>query len=148
MDAELDRTVRARIYDHFHRTGAAPTHEALAESTGITPSEVTASLRRLAAAHALALAPGSENIWMAHPFSSCPTAFPVSTPTILYWANCAWDAVSIPSMLRVDATVRARCAAAGDTMDLEFRDGELTSGSALVHFAVPPRRFWDNVGFT
>ena len=31
---------------------------------------------------------------------------------------------------------------------MAFRAGELVEGDGLIHFVVPPRRFWDNVGYT
>ncbi len=94
---------------------------------------------------------------MAHPFSAVPTAFRVDTSDITYWGNCAWDAVTIPSLLTLDASVPARCAESGEPMKLTFTSGELDDvdsgddgddGNGVVHFVVPPRRFWDNVGYT
>ncbi len=66
----------------------------------------------------------------------------------MYWPNCAWDALAIPSLLKKTATVTGKCADCGDAMSFEFREGELLDGEGLVHFAVPPRRFWENVAFT
>jgi hypothetical protein len=103
---------------------------------------------RLGEHHAFALVPGSGEIWMAHPFSAVPTPYRVNTSTGGYWANCAWDAVAIPTMLGIDATVDARCPDCTESMMLEFRSGELSQGHGVVHFAVPPSRFWQNVGFT
>ena len=88
---------------------------------------------------------------MAHPFSAVPTAFRVETADVTYWGNCAWEAVAIPSLLSLDASVPARSAESGETMELTFRSGELVDdddGNGVVHFVVPPRRFWDNVGYT
>ncbi len=94
---------------------------------------------------------------MAHPFSAVPTAFRVDTSDITYWGNGAWDAVAIPSLLGLDASVHARSAESGETMELTFRSGALDNrdsgdgdddGNGVVHFVVPPRRFWDNVGYT
>jgi hypothetical protein len=33
-------------------------------------------------------------------------------------------------------------------MRLEVRGGALAHGEGVVHFAVPARRWWDNIGFT
>ena len=75
---------------------------------------------------------------MAHPFSAVPTPFRVDTAELAYWGNCAWDALAIPALLSLDATVSARSA----------ESGELVNVDGVVHFVVPPRRFWDNVGYT
>lgn len=91
---------------------------------------------------------------MAHPFSAVPTAFRVDTMDTVYWGNCAWDALAIPALLGVDASIPARSAESAEPMDLTFRNGELIhtdsgdDGNGVVHFVVPPRRFWDNVGYT
>ena len=120
----------------------------LTEGFGRPVGDVEASLIRLAASHRLVLAPGSVAIWMAHPFSGVPTAYPVETATRQYWANCAWDALGIPALLGVDARARTLCPDCGEPLEIDVRDGTATSTGACVHFAVPPRRFWDDIGFT
>ena len=37
---------------------------------------------------------------------------------------------------------------AGEPMPMAFRAGELVEGEGLIHLVVPPRRFWENVGYT
>jgi len=149
---DLDRSVRLVVYEHFARTGRSPSIEDIANANGCTVEDVEASLARLEVEHhALALAPATKNIWMAHPFSAVPTAFRVDTPNMAFWGNCAWDALAIPALLDLDASVPARSAESGEPMDLTFRNGELVDvggGDGVVHIVVPPRRFWDNVGFT
>jgi hypothetical protein len=51
-------------------------------------------------------------------------------------------------MLGSDASMDARCADCGDPMPFTFSAGTREPQSAVIHFAVPPRRFWDNVVFT
>lgn len=106
------------------------------------------ALRRLAAAKVIALAPGSLHIWMAHPFSALPTAYPVRTADQVYWANCAWDALGIPALLGVDSETTTHCPASGTPLSMQVKGGEAYSTAGVIHFAVPPRRFWDDIGFT
>ena len=120
----------------------------MAEHRGFTRDEVDAVLVKLEEQHALALAPTTRNLWMVHPFSAVPTAFPVESDNTTYWANCAWDVVSIPPLLELDARAEPRCAESGEPMPMAFRAGELVEGEGLIHFLVSPRRFWDNVGYT
>src|SRR5205085_487975 len=101
----------------------------------------------LADAHAIVLAPASTAIWMAHPFSAVPSAYPVATNDRTYWANCAWDALGVLSLVGVDGATRTRCADCGAEVTMSVRDGRIT-GDGIVHFAVPPRRFWENVAYT
>ena len=85
---------------------------------------------------------------MAHPFSAVPTPFPVQTAERSYWANCAWDALAIPALLDVDAEIRTQCADCNEPMTLRVQGGQVDPADAVVHLAVPVRRFWENVGYT
>jgi hypothetical protein len=143
-----DGELRHWIYSRIVRTGSVPSIRDISRERGGTPVEISDSLRRLGDIHAFALVPESGEIWMAHPFSAVPTPYRVDTPHAGYWANCAWDAVAIPSLLGVDARVEARCPDCTEVLTLEFRGGEMNEGHGVVHFAIPPKRFWQNVGFT
>ena len=146
---EFDWRLRHAVYRHFASTGSAPSVEELAEGTGESVPEVEATLHRLADKHhALALAPGTSNIWMAWPFSAVPTAYPVKTAKRTYWANCAWDALSIPGLVGLDAHTSYNCPDCLEEINLSVIDGLLSPTDSVVHFAVPPRRFYDNVAFT
>lgn len=150
MDAEpqADREVRFHVYRHFVDTGGAPTVPELASAADMTEEAVEQSLRRLAADHVLALAPGTPNLWMAHPFSAVPTPYPVDAGERRYHANCAWDALGIPTLLAIDAVTTTACPDCAEPLELRTRNGRLEETDAVVHFAVPPRRFWENVAFT
>lgn len=145
---ELDRRVRAQIYEHLVEHARAPAAAEVAAAVGTSAVAVESSYRRLADAHAIALRPDSADIWMAHPFSAVPTAYPVETARHTYWANCAWDALGIPALLGIDAETRTTCADCGAPLVMRVRNGELESDGGFVHFLVPPARFWDDVGFT
>ena len=144
----LDRQVRYRIYQHFVARAGAPAAVEIARELGVSQATVVASLHRLTDQRKLVLAPGSDTIWMAHPFSATPTAFPVRTRDRLYWANCAWDALGIPALLGLDAEITTMCGDCGDSISLRVSAGELERADSIVHFQVPPKRFWENVGFT
>ena len=148
MLALEDRELRHWIYSRIIRTGSVPTIREISHERGGTHAAIAHSLGRLGESHAFALVPHSGEIWMAHPFSAVPTPYRVNTSTRGYWANCAWDALAIPSMLGGDAKVDARCPDCTETMRLYFRGGDLSEGDGVVHFAIPPSRFWQNIGFT
>ena len=145
----LERAVRLHIYRAFVDTARAPDVAAIAEAVDASEKEVGAALRRLADAHAIVLAPSTLTVWMAHPFSAVPTAYPVAARGRGYWANCAWDAAGILSLVG-DGESRTRCADCGTALSMTVRDGlvRVDGGEGVVHFAVPPRRFWENVAFT
>lgn len=141
--------VRAAVYEHLIRHGDAPDASTLAGTLGIDESDALACLRELANSHALALRSNRESIWMAHPFSAVPTPYPVETvDSAHYWANCAWDALGVLALLGRDGKSVTECPDCNDPMVLEVVGGALVPSDDVIHFLVPPRRFWDDVGFT
>jgi hypothetical protein len=147
-EGELDRTVRWLVYRHFIDTGLPPSTPMLVRETGTSQLAVEKSLGRLAAEHALVLAPGSFSIWMAHPFSALPTGYPVQVGQIQYWANCAWDALGIPAMLGTDSTTVTLCPDCGESCILRAEGDTIEPGESVVHFLVPAKHFWEDIGFT
>jgi hypothetical protein len=140
--------VRLAVYQCILETGRIPLVGQVADRLSIAMEDVRTEFRRLENLHAFALAPASDEILMAHPFSAMPTAYVVRCGGRALWANCAWDALAIPAMLGADASVDARCADCGDPIRFTFSAGTLEAATAVIHFAVPPRRFWQNVVFT
>ena len=146
---ELDLRIRNRVYSSFVRTGTAPTVADTAAELALDQAEVEAAYRRLHDAHALVLHAGSTEIRMLNPFSAVATPHRVEAGGRAWFANCAWDALGIPAALHTGAAIRSECADCGEPLELEVRDGELVRGrDLLVHFVVPARRWWDDIGFT
>ena len=146
----FDLRVRNAVYGAFVRDGRAPDVPGTAAELGAGEAEVAAAYGRLHEAHALVLDPGDPpRIRMLNPFSAVETPHRVEAAGRDWFANCAWDALGIPAALGVDAVVRSACADCGEGLRLEVRDGELVEGhDLLVHFAVPARSWWDDIGFT
>lgn len=145
---ELDRIIRLHIYRYFAESGKPPSVADVARALDQSPAAVEDSYRRLAAGKAIVLAPATGNIWMAHPFSAIPTPYRVQTSGGSYWANCAWDALNIVALLGVDAHTETRCPDCNAELSMVVRSGALTSTQGVIHFVVPPRHFWENIGFT
>ncbi len=82
---------------------------------------------------------------MAHPFSGVPTDYRSEIGDRRWWANCGWDAFAILALLG-DGEVRAR-SEEGIESTWTIRNG-VVRPDGLVHFVVPARRFWDDIGFT
>jgi ribonuclease HI len=143
---DSERAVRLFIYRHFIETANAPDLATIARATTIADHDVAAALRKLADQHAIVLAPASVSVWMAHPFSAVPTPYPVDAGGRTYWANCAWDAAGMLSLIG-DGETQTLCADCGQPAGFGVQDGALV-GDGVVHFAVPPRRFWENVAYT
>ena len=144
---EFDLRVRTHVYGSFVRTGVAPKAAETGAALGIEDPE--GSYRRLHDAHALVLHPGSTEIRMLNPFSTVETPHRVEAGGRSWYANCAWDALGIPAALHADGRIDSACPDCGERLELEVRDGELVRGDdLLVHFVVPARRWWDDIGFT
>jgi hypothetical protein len=142
-----DNDVRLHLYRRFVETGAPPTAAETAEALGTSREEAEAAYRRLEQARVIVLAPGTTNVWMSNPLSAVPTPFRVETSRRSYWANCAWDAFGLLAMLESDGRVETWCGDCGDPMTLQV-EGGMVRGEGIGHFAVPARRWWDNIGFT
>lgn len=143
----LDREVRVAVYERTIATGAVPKTAALVEAVGAPLDQLRASLERLAEARVLVLDRDTREILMAMPFSSEPTPFVATVDGKDYFANCAWDAFGIPALLGREGRVTTTCGCCSKDLAIDVGpDGP--QGSAVVHFAVPARRFWDNIVFT
>lgn len=84
---QFDMDVRHFIYAWFARTAHPPTTQETATHFSVSISRVEESFNRLADSHQIALAPGSFNIWMAHPFSGVRTNFKIEIGAKKYWGN-------------------------------------------------------------
>ena len=147
---ELDLRIRNHLYGSFAATGNALTPAEAAQALGLEEPDVAEAYRRLHDAHALVLAEGSSEIRMLNPFSAVPTPHVVEAGGRTWYANCAWDALGVPGALHLeDAYLASECPDCGERLELEVRGGELVQGDELlVHFVVPARRWWDDIGFT
>jgi DNA-binding transcriptional MocR family regulator len=143
----FEKQVRYQVYAQFVALGRAPTTEEVAQALSCSLSEVQAAYQQLAAGKALVLQESGE-VLMAEPFSAVPTSFTVEIGNRSWWGNCIWDALGIPAMLMQDARVITSCGCCNAAMTLEVRDGRLQQLYAgVVHFALPPRIWWNDVIF-
>lgn len=150
MDSEqtLDSAVRLEAYRFFVEQGRPPVGAELAETLATEQASVEGSLRRLAEAHVLVLAPGTPYIWMANPLSAIPTPFRVEVGGRRLFGNCIWDALGIVAMLGGTGTVTTWCPDCHQRMSVTVAENRLASGEGVVHFAVPAAHWWDDIGFT
>jgi len=143
---DVDRTVRAAIYRLLVSGEPGPTTLHVAGRTGLEPGATAEAFHRLAAEHRLVLVPGEDRVAMAHPFSGVPTGYRAMIGERTWWANCGWDAFGILALLG-DGTVHAGSPTGAGSATWSVEDGKV-SPDGLVHFVVPARHFWDDIGFT
>ena len=147
-DQALDAAVRLELYRFFVDQGRPPVPAEVAQTLAADQAPVEDSLRRLAEAHVLVLAPGSPYIWMANPLSAIPTPFQVEVGERRFFGNCIWDALGVVAMLGGTGTVTTWCPYCHDQMSVTVADNHLASRDGVVHFAVPAAHWWDDIGFT
>ena len=147
-NSEFDWQVRREVYEAAMQRGATPSVAELAVSLAAAVEQIQAALGRLAAAHVLVLQPETGEILMAAPFSAVPTPFLVELAGFSCYGNCIWDALAIPAMLRQDARIVTSCADCGGALQLSVVEGQVRGDPGLVHFALPARRWWDDIVFT
>jgi Alkylmercury lyase len=141
--------VRVEIYRSFIEDGRAPTPAEVAARLGVATADAVASFRELHDQDVIALAPGTDLVWLAHPFSAMNAAFEVVSGRHRWDGICVWDGLGILSMLKLDGTVATACPDCGDNVTLEVRGGDLVAPEgALVHYGVPAARWYEDVGYT
>lgn len=146
---DLDNRVRLHIYERFVADGRPPSAAETAEALGIVPAEADDAYRRLEEARVIVLAPGTTNVWMANPLSAVPTRFRVATDDgRSWWGNCVWDGLGVLAMVGADGMVDTSCSDCGEKIELRVDKGELEPVDAVIHFAVPAARWWENIAFT
>jgi hypothetical protein len=142
-----DDRVRWHLYDITMREGAPPSCARLAALLDVSENEIAESLQRLAAARMLVLQPNTNEILMAGPFSAVPTPFRVTVDAFSTYGNCIWDALGIAAMLQKDAEIETSCGDCGTAAQVSVRGNEVI-GDGFMHFALPPRMWWQNIVFT
>ena len=149
LDAlRFDNDLRLQLFQEFVETGEPPSARTLAARLRVPVTEIRAALERLAAGKAIVLQPESREILMANPLSAVPTPFRVRAQGRSYFGSCVWDAMGIVAMLGGDGVLDTSCACCGEAMMCQFRDGEPVQAEGVVHFAIPARRWWENIVFT
>ena len=145
---ERDLELRNLTYGLVVRLGHVPDAEEVAAAAGTSREEIVAGWRQLHDIHALVLDAGSDEIQMANPFSSVPTAYRVHASGRWWHANCAWDAFGICAALGVDGRIATVCADCGESLAVAVRAEQPDDESLLFHCLVPAQRWWDDIVFT
>lgn len=145
-DAELVNQVRLAVLEAAIDTGAVPDAAEVSRKLARPVAGVIEAFMHLGESHVYVLEPGREDrLRMANPFSAVPTAFRVEARGLVYHGNCVWDALGIVSLLGGSGSVHTACPDCREPMALEVADRRLRPLEGTVHFAVPARRWWDDI---
>ncbi len=141
-------TLHQAIIRSFLDRQRAPRVAELAERFGRGAEEVRRGLRALADDHGVVLHPRTDEVWIAHPFSSSPTTCVVHAGTRRWWGNCAWCSLGVVQLAGGSADLETRLGGLGDAVTVRVRDGRLLDRDFVVHFPIAMQRAWDNVVYT
>jgi hypothetical protein len=140
--------LRVFVYDRLVESGLAPTSAEIGERFGVTPDHARGALKALKIGKTVLVDPESSEIWMAGPFSARRTDYRLTDGKRTWWANCAWDMLGVPMILARKVWAHTRCTDCGAAMTIECDPSSPPVEDAVVHFLVPARRWYDDIGFT
>lgn len=147
--ADLDKTVRHRVYAALANAEPAPDAGALAAALGLGVAQVQASLERLHASHDLVLCSRTRDVRMALPFANRPTRYRVESGGRSWDANCAWDALALPRLLKLrEARILDEGGSHRGSRRLMVVDGRLVQRDGVIAFPRPAWRWWEDIAFT
>jgi hypothetical protein len=140
--------LRIRVYDWIVARGSPPTSDELADTLGVDPAEVRRALGAVRIGKTLLVAPSTGEIWMAGPFSATETSYQVIGARTRWFANCAWDMLGVAIIVSEPVRIEARCTDCAAPIQLRVDPGRPPREDCVVHFLVPARRWYDDIGFT
>ncbi|MDA4120110.1 MAG: alkylmercury lyase family protein, partial [Thaumarchaeota archaeon] len=147
LNSEL-KVLRKYVFDHFFEYSSAPTLEEAMQHFGISRKEAFSRFKGLEAEHHILLVPGTQRILMANPYSALTTPFLVRVGGKHYFANCAWDSVSMHVMLDMDAQVESYCHHCAEPIEISLSNGKVTSSSPttpVIFLSMPVAKWYDNL---
>jgi hypothetical protein len=121
----------------FAHTGQPPTTESLANALALSREQVEQSLNLLESGGSIYRHPETGAILAAYPFSATPTQHVVHfADGHAVYAMCAIDALGMPVMLDMAATIESRCTQCGRQISVEVKN------NVLAEFSPHTTRVW------
>lgn len=148
MSDALAKHARKFVFDYFYEHSHAPVLEEIMEHFHLKRDEAYSLLQGLEASHHILLLPGTQRILMANPFSSITTPFQDTIIGRRYYANCAWDTISLHVMLGEDTKIESFCHHCGEPMAIQLSKEKVTASkpeNPLIYLSVPVSKWYDNL---
>ena len=136
------------IYDHLLAHGFPPSLRDIAAHHSISVSEARTAVANLKVGKTVLPHPVTGEIWMAGAFASQPTDYRVVGKSVTWFANCAWDMIGIAVVANQDVRIETRCAHCDVAITIDAFPDRAPRGDGIIHFLVPARKWYDDIGFT
>lgn len=149
--AEFPRDLRIHIYDHLLRTGLPPSTEQIGDHFGISADEARQAIGALKIGKTVLVHPTTGEVWMAGPFAARPSTYRVFGSRVAWWANCAWDMLGVMAIANEPVRVETECTDCREPISIDATPAAGVAAAVrdwVVHFLVPARHWYDDIGFT
>jgi hypothetical protein len=140
--------LRVFVYEWLVSHSLPPTAGEIAEHWRTDEDSVKRMLGALEIGKTVLVDPKSGEIWMAGPFAASPTPYRVIGSRASWWANCAWDMLGIAALASEPVRIEASCTDCREAMTMHADPSAGASDPGIVHFLLPARRWYDDIGFT
>jgi alkylmercury lyase-like protein len=147
MNYEQKQT-RKYIFDHFFEYTTPPPLEEVMQRFGLSRKEAFKRFKELEDEHQILLVPGTQRILMANPYSAVTTPFRVYVGASRYFANCAWDSVSMHVMMDRDVRIDSFCHHCAESIEMSLSGGRVKSSkpsSPIVFLSVSVSKWYENL---
>ncbi len=148
MNNNLLKQARRFVFDYFYENPRAPVIEEIMQRFHLSRDDAYSLLNQLEASHHILLLPGTQRILMANSFSGITTPFTDTINGRRYFANCAWDTISLHVMLGQDAEVGAYCHHCAEPVSISLSREKIVSSkpaNPLIYLSVPVSKWYDNL---
>lgn len=140
--------LRIFVYDELLDRGAPPSISDIAGHFSVTPNDARRALAELRIGKTILAHPETGEVWMAGPFAAAETPYRVTSGGRQWWANCAWDMFGVAMIAAAMVRVDTRCTDCGEAITLSCDPAAPPNGEGVVHFLLPARRWYEDIGFT
>lgn len=140
--------LRVFVYDQILARGFPPTVAEIAAAHRVSVGVARETLLQLNIGKTILADKESGEIRMAGPFAATETDFRVESGGRVWWANCAWDAFGIGMILKEAVRIFSTCRDCGDALEVGCNPYTPPTDAGVVHFLLPARRWYDDIGFT
>ena len=148
MNGDIDTRMRTFVYNRLTERGNPPTVAEIASHLSLGADDAKVRLAGLKIGKTILVSPATGEIWMAGPFSSAKTQYRVTGSRTSWWANCAWDMLGIPMIAHESVRIDTHCTDCDDPWTLTATTHAPPAQEGVVHFLLPARKWYEDVGFT